>query len=794
MKNTIISIPLSILQFKRQAILISLATLLVVFSVVVFGVMSEFRFKAVDDAWSVNNQRVSNISNAMSNLSLNIGYGGFIHNFTNLVLRRDIPHYQPAIEKNIAGFTADLDRLDALLALPEDKAAVAQIRSTFAEYTDKYQLIAPMIRAGKSSSEIDDVIKVSDTAALMAKIHLIARIRERAIEAERNAQTTQRDAILFLLVGGIIIIVAIMFMAAVLVLFLRRLTDTHELLRQSSLEIQDLYDNAPCGYHSLNKEGVICQINNTELDWLGYSKDEVIGKMKWGDLISAKCRQTFWDNFSQFLKQGFIHDLEFEMIRKDGTVFTGLLNAAAVYDPSGDYLISRSTLSDITQRKKTEDELRISAVTFEAYDAVMITDAAGNIIKVNQAFTKVSGFSAEDIVGQNPRIMNSGLHDKAFFAQVFQQVLSDGSWEGDIWDKRKNGEIYPRSMTITAIKDERQITTHYVAIFRDITERIKAQEVLRKAEQSFRFILENSPIAVRVASKATGRVVFANRNYCKLIGGSIEQAIGVNPKQYYANPMEYEEIVDQLNKGESVSNKLVKLSHQNEIKWALASFMLANFENEPSYLGWFYDISDRKRLEEQVENLAFYDPLTALPNRRLLNDRLGLAMATNKRHGMYGALMFMDLDKFKPLNDLHGHVVGDLLLIEVARRISRCVREIDIAARFGGDEFVVMLSELNSDQAKSKIQAGMVAEKIRASLAEPFLLQSQQEVSSKICINHNCSSSIGVTLFNGHELNQEEILKQADGMMYIAKEAGRNVVRLYEVDIDYRIGAIQFIK
>jgi PAS domain S-box-containing protein len=463
MKNTIISIPLSILQFKRQAILISLATLLVVFSVVVFGVMSEFRFKAVDDAWSVNNQRVSNISNAMSNLSLNIGYGGFIHNFTNLVLRRDIPHYQPAIEKNIAGFTADLDRLDALLALPEDKAAVAQIRSTFAEYTDKYQLIAPMIRAGKSSSEIDDVIKVSDTAALMAKIHLIARIRERAIEAERNAQTTQRDAILFLLVGGIIIIVAIMFMAAVLVLFLRRLTDTHELLRQSSLEIQDLYDNAPCGYHSLNKEGVICQINNTELDWLGYSKDEVIGKMKWGDLISAKCRQTFWDNFSQFLKQGFIHDLEFEMIRKDGTVFTGLLNAAAVYDPSGDYLISRSTLSDITQRKKTEDELRISAVTFEAYDAVMITDAAGNIIKVNQAFTKVSGFSAEDIVGQNPRIMNSGLHDKAFFAQVFQQVLSDGSWEGDIWDKRKNGEIYPRSMTITAIKDERQITTHYVA-------------------------------------------------------------------------------------------------------------------------------------------------------------------------------------------------------------------------------------------------------------------------------------------------------------------------------------------
>ncbi|MEJ1958386.1 MAG: hypothetical protein WDM70_02110 [Nitrosomonadales bacterium] len=161
--------PSSTLQFKKQAILISIAALLVVFCVVAFGVMSQLRFQAVSDAWSTYNKRVTDIENAMSDLSINIGYGGFIHNFKNLVLRRDLQRYQPAIEKNIAGFTADLNRLDSLLLVPDDKAAVAQLRATFSEYTEKYKLVAPMIAAGKSSSEIDAVVKVSDIAALMAK-------------------------------------------------------------------------------------------------------------------------------------------------------------------------------------------------------------------------------------------------------------------------------------------------------------------------------------------------------------------------------------------------------------------------------------------------------------------------------------------------------------------------------------------------------------------------------------------------------------------------------------------------
>src|SRR3989338_1778902 len=184
--------------------------------------------------------------------------------------------------------------------------------------------------------------------------------------------------------------------------------------------------------------------------------------------------------------------------------------------------------------------------------------------------------------------------------------------------------------------------------------------------------------------------------------------------------------------------------------------------------------------ENQIRSFAFYDTLTQLANRRLLNDRLGQAMAASKRSERYGAVIFLDLDNFKPLNDMHGHDVGDLLLIEVAHRITSCVREMDTVARFGGDEFVVMLSELDADKELSVAQAGIVAEKIRVILAEPYLLTRKQEGNAETTVEHHCTSSLGVVLFINHEASQEEILKWADMAMYQAKENGRNLVHFFE--------------
>ena len=189
----------------------------------------------------------------------------------------------------------------------------------------------------------------------------------------------------------------------------------------------------------------------------------------------------------------------------------------------------------------------------------------------------------------------------------------------------------------------------------------------------------------------------------------------------------------------------------------------------------------QQRNEELVRQLAFHDPLTGLPNRRLLSDRLNQALLASKRNCKYLALLFLDLDNFKPLNDRHGHEVGDLLLIEVANRLRCCVREIDTVARFGGDEFVVVLSELSADQEQSRSQALAVAEKIRAALACPYELTALHEGQPDRSLVHHGSASIGVVLVLD-EAEQTEVVKGADAAMYLAKQAGGNAVRFSAID------------
>ena len=319
------------------------------------------------------------------------------------------------------------------------------------------------------------------------------------------------------------------------------------------------------------------------------------------------------------------------------------------------------------------------------------------------------------------------------------------------------------------------------------TARIEAQvrdrtRKLSESESRFHFILENSPIAIRISANDSDRVIFANQSYASLIGVSTDKVIGVNPKQYYANPQDYDEVVSQLRKGERISNKLVKLRNPDkpsENKWVLASFLPLEFEQRQGTLGWFYDITDRKLAEDQIHDLAFYDVLTHLPNRRLFNDRLEQTMIASKRSNRYAAVFVLDMDNFKSLNDHYGHMAGDLLLVEVASRLGSCVRAMDTVSRFGGDEFVILLKELDLDKAESTSQARLVAEKIRVSLAEPYVLTIKNETDLDIVIRHHCTASIGVMVFLDHEESPVHILQWADVAMYRAKDSGKNQIRFY---------------
>jgi len=306
-------------------------------------------------------------------------------------------------------------------------------------------------------------------------------------------------------------------------------------------------------------------------------------------------------------------------------------------------------LSEIEQR---DQELLISAVAFESQEGMLVTDANHVVLRVNRSFTQITGYSAEEVVGQKPRILQSGLHEATFYEAMWERINNKGSWQGEVWSQRKNEEVYPEWLTITAVKAKQGAVTHYVVTFVDITE--------------------------------------------------------------------------------------------------------------------------RKANEEKITQLAFYDSLTQLPNRRLFLERLTQRLAVGSRNNRSGALMFIDLDNFKLLNDTLGHHVGDLLLQQVGQRLVRSVREVDTVARLGGDEFVVLLDDLSDDSQAAMLHAVAVGEKIIYALNQLYQLAEHE---------YRSTPSIGLTLFSGNQFTLDEIIKRADTAMYQAKRAGRNNLQFFEDDI-----------
>lgn len=313
------------------------------------------------------------------------------------------------------------------------------------------------------------------------------------------------------------------------------------------------------------------------------------------------------------------------------------------------------------------------------------------------------------------------------------------------------------------------------------------EKALNKSEAQNRAITQSAYDAV-ITSGSDGNILGWNHGAETIFGYAESEIMGqpmtlLIPERYRGGHLEG---MNRIRCGgeHRIIGKTVELSGLRKdgsefpLELSLAKWELAD--------GWFItgilrDITERKQMEDQVRQLAFYDTLTELANRRLLNDRLRQAIAASKRNEQYGALMFLDLDNFKPLNDTHGHEVGDLLLIEAASRLKNCVRTVDTVARFGGDEFVVMINELDADKSESATKGGFIAEKIHAALAKPYVLQVRHEGTAEITVEHRCTASIGVALFGKNDTSQEDVLKRADTAMYQAKAAGRNLIRFYDV-------------
>ena len=395
-------------------------------------------------------------------------------------------------------------------------------------------------------------------------------------------------------------------------------------------------------------DGESIYLNQQWVDYTGLSLEESYGH-NWRNALHPDDRQRAWDAWQIAIKNKSSYSFECQIRRADGVYRWWLDRGVPVCDETGKVYKWFGTCTDIHELKESEKSLRIAAIAFESQEAMIITDAMQTILKVNQAFTRITGYSAEDAVGNTPAMLKSGKQDKQFYDTMWEALNRDKLWAGEIWNQRKNGELYPEWLSISAVTD------------------------------------------------ANGQV--------------------------------------------------------------------------SNYIGVFTDITASKKLEETILHLAFYDPLTHLPNRRLMRDRLKQALISRKLKSRYGAIFFIDLNDFKTLNDTKGYDSGDLLLIEISRLLQAAVHEDDTVARTGGNEFVVLVDALDTSTELAATQAETIAKRILTAISQPFNLRGYK---------YRCSASIGIALFHSHAISVDELVKQADMAMHQAKKIGKNSICFFD--------------
>ena len=417
-----------------------------------------------------------------------------------------------------------------------------------------------------------------------------------------------------------------------------------EELRQQAQILQQINESVI----SMDLAGFITGWNTSAERLFGYSAEEAIGRNVLFLYADENEEDTSFEDV--FLDRGG-REMEVRRRKKNGEVFWASLQLSLLKDETGQPNGLIGFLSDITERRNSAEQLRLHARIFEqSEEAILITDAQERIIAVNPAFTRITGYSAEEAIGATPRKFRSGRHDAAFFEKMWASLRESGYWQGEIWDRRKDGEIYPKWLSIGSVPDATGEVTHYFSIFSDIT--------------------------------------------------------------------------------------------------------------------------DRKRAEGRINHLAYFDALTGLANRVQFNRLAEQALSESKRKGGVGALLFIDLNRFKPINDTLGHTVGDKVLQETANRFRACLRGADVVCRLGGDEFAVGLFEIASRE-----HAANVAQKLLAAMDDPILVGGREL---------KLGAAIGISVYPEDGLDTETLLRQADIAMYRAKQTGPDGFAFFSEDMNQR--------
>jgi diguanylate cyclase (GGDEF)-like protein/PAS domain S-box-containing protein len=530
-----------------------------------------------------------------------------------------------------------------------------------------------------------------------------------------------------------------------------------------------------------NMDGKITSWNRAAEKMYGYTRDEVVGR-DLSFLVPPERQAEIPAIMERILSGQPIENLETERLTKAGSVLDVSMSISPIKDASGHVTGASAIARDITFRKRAEEQSKLQSAALEAAaNGIVITDFEGKIVWVNRAFTAMTGYSEEEVLGKNPRLLNSGLQPQSYYADLWSAISSGKVWRGEIVNRRKDGTTYTEEMTITPVTRDRQnpANRYFIAIKQDITERKQSEKARQQAEDKYRAIFEDAVIGI-FQTTPDSRPLSVNRAFAKMHGyDSPEQylaEVSNVARQLFVDPNRMVELRRELGASGIVHGAEVEVRQRDgTIKFMLMSVRAVRDAggNCVRYEGTTEDITARKLAEHRVQFLAYYDDLTGLPNRTLLKDRLSKALAVARRQKHRVALLFLDLDKFKDINDSLGHSVGDLLLQEVAERLKKWGREQDTVARLSGDEFVLMLTHV-----KDVPDVAVAAERLMDAITTEFVIEGHS-LSVGCCL--------GISIFPEHGAENETLIRNADAAMYVAKADGRNNFRFFTEEMNTQV-------
>ncbi|WP_373991541.1 PAS domain S-box protein [Duganella sp. BuS-21] len=563
----------------------------------------------------------------------------------------------------------------------------------------------------------------------------------------------------------------------------RRLAEAALVISES--QFRGSFDAASHGIALVSVHGNFLQVNQSLCKLFGYSEAEL--------LVTDFQTITHPDDLALDLRhidellQGVVETYEMEKryFHIDGRIIWAQLNVSLVRTLDGAPVHFVSQIQDITDRKNLTARLQTLLTT--ASDGIHILDRDGNILQFSQSFAVLLGYTSEETALLNVRDWDAMFEPQELLPEIGRLIAQPQAFETRY--RRKDGIILDVEINAKGVVLD-GVDLLYASA-RDITVRKQAEWALEKGRLLTQDILDSVSSEIAVLNES-GVIVATNeawRRFAADNGGCLDSVssdnvdIGANYLAALTTlPPEPEDMVSIREGIEAVINgKLPKFSceypcHSPEKQRWFVMTATPMHTGDRGAVIVHADITARKEAESIMYDYAFHDSLTKLANRRLLQERLNMTIASNKRSGTYGALLVIDLDNFKPLNDQFGHAVGDLLLKEVATRLKGSVRQVDTVARIGGDEFVIALGELSESQTDSRELALRIAEKVRNRLAEIYNFTVHQGLG-EVAISHRCSASIGGALFSPTGSDQMELFRRADEAMYLAKESGRNAVR-----------------